>query len=1068
MSQPDSTASKPAPRRRFGPGRKVYLALVPVFVLSLAYFYVMQPSNVQGLLEGLVRDHTRARLSLKVERASLLYGFDFRELRLRAAADDTPLFYASRVKLSWFLPSVLIGHIGVRELAIDDPHLHLIRTGAQWNWSAMSGKRTEATPEPEPETVDETPLPDAIDLFLNFRVYANLKINRFAMDLQIQEPGAQQDLRLNLRNVNLRFAAITEHFSEIPLSLDLLNLFDSLLLAVNPYEPLRLDLRMNAADAKAPTLRGSTRLNYFLFRETDQGVTEFASRLILNTSGLKLRRAAGDTRNLALGVRYDTLYDASRDRLLLPIVEVGHAGARWLSMDGEVHNATTSDRSLRLDVQKSRIDLGPIGGVLTTLFGDGRGKLLDGVVNIDRLALNGELERLNLSGKLGAKQIRIAPGSRIETLRDFKVDLTALVDLYRILPIVQPPPDYAPDQNLAFGFFHRLRVPELRAVYGQTRVKGDAAITPEDGVKADLDVQGFLLESILPEILRGRADARVKLASPESFKRMDFDGQVRLRNGRYFLDRSRSGLHNLFLKANGRLRFDDVFQIDVARARLTAANPEGERMAALDGGAQIQFPDGQQVYNFDVKQLKVDYPVLHTAFPGSIRYILAPYKLYLSKGVELKSRTDMRIGDGVFALDVQRGSRLKVPFLKIDDLDVEADLRFGDNEIRMRPVKLRGLRGALAANAAADLKKNAAGRWVPNATVDLKVARDSLFRVHENIALQGSVELNAKINADQARGKLDIESLNLEYDQGSCANRERAGPECYRIAVRDMNLDLPFEHELAPKSILSLAKNTGRDYLDTYGRRGQANLTVQSVASSHRPNGEFSGQSANRLYYYVGHPEAQGAGSGNEPAAAASLTYRNNIAYLNWLRLSTYQQRANQQWQASGSVDARSGFFNLADLNSENMEFGVNLQIQDLDLEPFLPGRNRYEAEISGDLRMTTSSLKDFLYHTEGIASIHEIQDDFSGFVTRILLPTQVAALIVNNTLSIPRIRAEVKGGLVYSYVSVRRGGALGYLVKPGGEEIKQERMPIAQFLERARSELGTRQRDTAEDEPEP
>ena len=1075
-----------AKQKRFGPARIVYIFLIPVFLLGLVYYFLMQPANVQGLVQSIFRDYTEARIELEVQRASLVYGFDFRDIRLIDGTDETPLFTASRLRLSWFLPSILIGHVGIRELAIDDPHLYLIKSNGRWNWESV------IAPDPDkPE--DDTELPDEINLLLNFRLYANLKITNFALTMRMQddpapadENKAQQkdetqtnatakntaakkspdDFLLEIDNVDLRFAAITRHFSTIPLDLRLLDLFDTLILALNPYEPIGVTLKTKgSASKRTATLGGRAGLTYFLFRETDQGITEFSSRMRIDTAGLKIQRQGATTRNLDLALYYDTLYDAAQDRLLIPIVEVRHAGDRWLSMDAEVHNATTPHRSLRMDVKKSRIDLGPIGKILATLVGDEKRPLVDGVITISSLGLKGSLERLGLESNITASQIRIAPGSGIDVLRDFKLDLTALVDLYRFLPLIEKPESYAPDADLAFGFFHRLLISELRAVYGQTRVKGDAAITPEAGVHANLDIAGFTLESILPDTLRGRIDAKLRIASPENFNRMDFDGVVRLRDGRYFLERSRSGLHNINLDAGGTLLFQKDFTVEVKRLQLTGSNPEGERMVALDGGARMVFGD-EQNYDINVKRLAVNYEALHPAFPGSIRYVMLPYKIYLSKGVQLSSNFQMKIAKDLFGINIRRGTLLKIPFLKIDDLDIEADLRFDDENIRVRPVRLRGLRGALSIDASADINKTKAGAWIPKATVDLRVARDNLIRVHENIALQGSLRVNANIDDDSAKGKLDIRNLDVEYDQGACAGAAGNGPACYRLAVKRLNLDLPFDHELSPDRILSIAENAGRDYLDTYGRSGTPNLTVQSIASSHRPNGEFNGQSPESRYYYVGRP-----GGATEPAVTAVLNYRNNILFMDWLRLVTFKKTAagagnatTPAWKSSGTIDGRSLFFNLADLKSEHMECGMNLQIQDLDLEPFLPGRNRYEAEISGDVKWKTASLKDFLYNTEALVSIHKIQDDFSGFVTRILLPTQVAALIVNNTLSIPRIRAEVKGGLVYSYVSVRRGGALGYLVKPGGDEIKQERMPIAQFLERAKNELGSRQRDDTAD----
>jgi hypothetical protein len=75
-------------------------------------------------------------------------------------------------------------------------------------------------------------------------------------------------------------------------------------------------------------------------------------------------------------------------------------------------------------------------------------------------------------------------------------------------------------------------------------------------------------------------------------------------------------------------------------------------------------------------------------------------------------------------------------------------------------------------------------------------------------------------------------------------------------------------------------------------------------------------------------------------------------------------------------------------------------------------------------------------------------------------MPDPFTARLVRGTLKIPAISLELNEGLIYSSISIERGGIFpGLFIRPTGEHISQERVPLARFFERAKnkaSEIST------------
>ncbi|MCB1169087.1 MAG: hypothetical protein KDK25_02075, partial [Leptospiraceae bacterium] len=320
--------------------------------------------------------------------------------------------------------------------------------------------------------------------------------------------------------------------------------------------------------------------------------------------------------------------------------------------------------------------------------------------------------------------------------------------------------------------------------------------------------------------------------------------------------------------------------------------------------------------------------------------------------------------------------------------------------------------------------------------------------VHENVSIQGGVNINLDINPSMAVGGIYINDLDIQVNTGNCSNPE--SPACKRLRIEKLNLNLPIRHNMAMKDPVRLSDTSSGLALTDTGFRSEPNFSVRFVASSHTPGGTYKPES----YFYLGSLDAnKGFGM------SARVDYRRNVFMIDWLDARIYKPRdpdTGELWVSDGTIQGKRIFFNAADLAPANMEYAGFLQIHNLNLAPFFPDSDSsFDGIVSGDLSVTGRDLSDFIRNTNMRLSIYRISEEFTGFAGRLLIPNDVIAFAVNNTLEIPAIQVELKGGLIYTSVKVKRPSllSLSLVVRPSEEEIRQERIPLAEFLERARTE---------------
>ena len=627
-------------------------------------------------------------------------------------------------------------------------------------------------------------------------------------------------------------------------------------------------------------------------------------------------------------------------------------------------------------------------------------------------------------------------------------------------------------QELIFGIFRYLHMPQLEIAHKKAHLQAQAHITSHRGLQATFQLRDCDLGYFFDNTVQGQLHANIKLNSSSAFDKIAFDLTTHLDNGVYTIQRSQAEALNFELQSQGQLQIQETVQLSLARLLLNARKRDGAQVLRVDTTANLAFGAQMQQYHILSSQLAFDSEQLYPALPRYLQDILLPYRNYIANykqktpSLQLqKFHIQNQAQEWSFATP---GSRLILPALQLYDLDVELDMRFDSTAIHLRKAALKGLRGTLLGTAQGKIEKK--HNWRPNIDASFKIFSHNFVRVHENISLQGGMDLKVQLQPQMIQAQASIKKLNVEFLRGNCNSLN--AQDCKSLFIENLELaqlkikhDLNYAKEASMTDQVQYAARQQDNYQKKLFRKQDYNLRINRIYSSHNPRGEYIEDKKAR-WHYIGHPLGP-------PGLQAVVYYHNNTLYIPYSEWRHYNLRptkklttplanlpvpiaadTKKRWQRNGILQMRDIQLHLADMEAENMHAALQLQLQDLDLAPFLShaGTN-YNGIINANAQLQLNSFGDDILEKMRLSvSVHRISPEFGGFITRILLPTQIVALLVRNTLEIPAIRFILRDGLIYSYIQTQRASLIpGALISSGSEEIKQERIPITQFIKRAR-----------------
>lgn len=1011
--------------------------LLTVFVLVLAYQVVFSAPVVSSILRMAMPAATE--LQVHVRSSSLFFGFVFDDVVLKDRLSGDSIFAADQVRLKWFLPGFLAGQIGVREVGLRNPTVSLVKRNDRWNTDALKSDRPRKKTE---ESKESSPRPPEIELYLPVRLYGAVRIE--GLRFLLEDHSGERLRRVDLSDVDLHLGFVTKTFHTIPLNLDSLQLFDSLFFALNPIRPVQFEY------SEFDSVQGRPTLMLKLYRETLENGTAFLSRLRIDARDLSHRRSGMDI-PFGLRLEHDIQYDPAKERFLIRRFRLESGPDTWLSLTGDFRRDESGFHHMEVRMQESSIDLDRIGPFVQRLTNNA--VETGGRLSLYPLLITGRLDRLSAHFGLSGSNVRVRTGKSVHGVPTAQIDVRGTVDLYA-LGLLPVPEGYSADHSLAYGVVREAYIDRLELGYNGASLSGKGSLHPDQGIVLDLDLKNFALGQFTAPHLTATGSASLRARSGTDFSRITVLGLVRLDAARYLIDRSLSGVQNVALNTDLDLVFPGRgVRLDIRKADLTGTSMKGATLLRLLAAGELSFAGGQS-YTVRLTGLDVDYEKLHPLLPGNLRSDLEVIRPYLEKGAHLdgNAQIHMEKGSGV----IQASAALLLPSISAEGLNLQADMSTAPDGVRFRRIHLHGLRGALNADLTGSITGPPGARQ-PYLDFRLNLSRKGMLPVHENVRLDGTVDISAQIRPEQIAGNIDIRRFNLIYSNTACVQKT-AG--CTYYNIEDLNFTLPFVHrnQMIPVRYETMINP---DLIDRFPDR--PNLTLKSVWSNRSPDGLVVDQG----FYFLGAPAG-----GARPALEANLTYKRNILEGRLLRISTYRPlKAGEKTMApvyrtasgtgyvsNGTIELRNLFFNVADMKPASMEYGAHLSVHDLNVEPYFPkADSSYDGIISATANVRGANLADAVRNINARLAVYRISKDFTGLAVRIMVPSDILAKLVNNTLEIPAMSAELRGGLVYTTIQVRSSGIVSFsrLVKPADEMIRQERIPLAEFLERTRKETG-------------
>lgn len=247
-----------------------------------------------------------------------------------------------------------------------------------------------------------------------------------------------------------------------------------------------------------------------------------------------------------------------------------------------------------------------------------------------------------------------------------------------------------------------------------------------------------------------------------------------------------------------------------------------------------------------------------------------------------------------------------------------------------------------------------------------------------------------------------------------------------------MNAEFPFVHDLSVKTTRNLIDGNKEKFIKTYGRIPSPNFTIKQIVGTHP---SISGIP----FDYVKPKNGQ-------PGLSARIDYSENFLKLEYLKVFTLD----------GLVNGKDILVNVGEGNPEKMEFSAVLQVKDIDLKQLLPPKRRSkidDGKIKADLNVSGRNLADPIPNVNLFFSVFQIGGDFAKSAVNIFTPSNVFTDFIYNSYAVDKIEVELSKGLVYAVIQFKRS-ILNTIINLENSQISQQRMPLANFLKRARSEI--------------
>ncbi|AOP34725.1 hypothetical protein A0128_13210 [Leptospira tipperaryensis] len=999
-------------KRHFQRHKRLYYFL---FSLLFIYKLVFNRFTGQAILAKALSGSIQGTASFTVTKFSLFYGITLEDLILRSDAsfENKPVLSVKELDLSYNLPLIVFGRVKLSRIALIGLNLDLRQKKGEWNLSKLFPP-SDKTPEKEEAS---TPL-EEIATYLPLSAY--LKFELKDLFVHVTSESGLSSYKAGLEGFNLALELDTVRFRKIPINLRILQLIDTLRFQLNPEKTVQIYFEDNSKSLNQPF-----RMNLELTRDDSVAGGLLVSKADIGSDSIPIRVRNQLLAPFGFALRYQLGYLEKEDKLKLESLEWKVNQDVWLQGAGEITGVSSKERNVQFSIQKSSIRLKPLSDFLSTIPGIPKMQL-DGELRLAPITISGKDTRLKLSADISAKDLLISIAGK-----NHKIPTLRLVADSILHPLTQE----SPSASKPLPILENLELKELTLTYNGIGLAATGSILRGSELDLDLAVQNLNLTDYV-KTLNGILGLQLKVGG--SFHSLNILGGVQIGGFRFPMGRGKSSPIPVGLDLKSQIQFEKPFVPSVVKLdslSLLTKGADGKESLAIFSKGILYLDKGFRMVLSSL-QLKTMLDRLTPTLPLSLRESLIPVRSNLGNQINLNGNVDYALADGAQAIS---GKLLfNLPGIQVPDLKLDLDVKIAkDSSITLPKFTLTAFESRFKMEVSGNLSKatktteGVFGDLVPDLKGSIVLKSEKPAYLFKGITFEGLFSIGFRLKNSIASGSLLSKNTNVGYANAFCP-----GEDCKLYQIEGMNAEFPFVHDLAVKTTPNLIDGNKEKFIKTYGRVPVPNFTIKQIVGTH--------PSISGLPFDYVKPKA------GQPGLSARIDYSENFLKLEYLKILTLD----------GLVTGKDILVNVGEGKPETMEFSAVVQIKDIDLKQLLPPKSRSkidDGKIKADLNVSGRNLADPIPNINLFFSVFQIGQDFAKSAVNIFTPSNVFTDFIYNSYAVDKIEVELSKGLVYAVIQFKRS-ILNTIINLENSQISQQRMPLANFLKRARSEIDTYQ----------
>ncbi|WP_078125182.1 LIC_11026 family protein [Leptospira alexanderi] len=997
-------------KRHFQKYKRFYFSLLSLLII---YKLVFNRFTGQFILSGSLQGFIRGTASFTVTKFSLLYGISFENVLLKSDSsfEERPVLSVKELEFSYNLPLIFLGRAKLSKIAVIGLRIDLRQKGGEWNLAKLFPSSPSSPPEKETLSA---PL-EEISTFVPVSAYFNFELKDIFVHV-IGESG-NSSYKAGLDGFNLAFELDTVRFRKIPLNVRILRLIEVIRFKMNPEKTVRIYFEDDSKSLDQPF-----RLGLELSRN-EGGV--IVSKADIGSDSIPIRIRNRLLAPFGFGLKYEIDYLEKEDKLKLKSLEFKVDQDVWLSGEGEIAGVSSKERNVQFAIRKSSIRLKPLSDFLSTIPGIPKMRL-DGELRLAPITISGKDTRLKVAADLSAKDLLISIGGKNHRIPELKLVADS---------ILHPLTEESPNVYKPIPLLENLELKEFLVTYNGIQLAATGNVVRGSQVDLDLAVQNLNLTDYM-KTLDGILGLRMKIEG--TFHSLNVNGMVQLAGFRFPMGRGKSSPIPINLDLKTRIQFEKPFVPNLVRLdslSLSTKGAEGRESLMISSVGSLYLTKGFRM-NLTSLMVRTELDRLTPTLPFSLRESLVPVRNNLGNKITLKGEVDYSLVDG--DQSVSGKFLFDLPGIQVRDLKTDLDVKIAkDSSISLSKFDLSVFESKFKMDVGGNLRKASKseegvfGDFIPDLKGNIVLKSPKAAYLFKGISFEGLFSIQFRLKNSIANGNLISKNSNFGYANAFCP-----GEDCKLYQIEGLNAEFPFVHDLSVKTTRNLIDGNKEKFIKTYGRIPSPNFTIKQIVGTHP---SISGIP----FDYVKPKNGQ-------PGLSARIDYSENFLKLEYLKVFTLD----------GLVNGKDILVNVGEGNPEKMEFSAVLQVKDIDLKQLLPPKRRSkidDGKIKADLNVSGRNLADPIPNVNLFFSVFQIGGDFAKSAVNIFTPSNLFTDFIYNSYAVDKIEVELSKGLVYAVIQFKRS-VLNTIINLENSQISQQRMPLANFLKRARSEIDTYQ----------